>query len=283
MNRKELILKDEHLQKIAQSDPFFDEHIASYFRVLESRDRCKDCPGLHGCTQLSIGERLDLVYDGVLIEEIEYCQYALNARKKDALLQKYLYCDIPKELSDLDLNNVSYTEEQKQLYLALVKILHGRSDKGLYISGDLGVGKTYLCMALANSLVKQGKKVAFVKVSNFFNQMKSDLANNPEGIDPKINILKKADYLFLDDIGSESVSEFVRDDILFRILDHRLENKTITIFTSNLSKDELLKHYQYDRKEKSNLMNARRLVERIDILSDNFVLLGTNMRRRDNA
>ena len=95
--------------------------------------------------------------------------------------------------------------------------------------------------------------------------------------------MKKADYLFLDDIGSETVSEFVRDDILFRILDYRLENRLTTIFTSNLNTEDLLKHYQYDRKEKSNLMNARRLVERIEILSDNFVLSGTNMRRIDNA
>ena len=283
MNRKELILNDEHLHEVAQSDPFFDEHISSYFRVLESRERCRGCEGLNECRQLSKGERLDLKYDDTLIEEIEYCEYALKARKKESLLQKYLYCDVPKELSDIDLSNVDYTDEQKGLYLALAKILHEKSEKGLYISGDLGVGKTYLCTALANSLVKQGKKVAFVKVSNFFNQMKSDLSSNPDGIDSKINILKKADYLFLDDIGSESVSQFVRDDILFRILDCRLENKAVTIFTSNLSKDELLKHYQYDRKEKSNLMNARRLMERIDILSDNFVLSGTNMRRRDNA
>ena len=53
----------------------------------------------------------------------------------------------------------------------------------------------------------------------------------------------------------------------------------MTIFTSNLSKEELMKHYQYDRKEKSNLMNARRLMERIDILSDDYVLAGKNLRR----
>jgi primosomal protein DnaI len=283
MNQKELILNDEHLSRIAKCDPLVDEHIATYMHVLDSRKKCEGCEGLNECCQLSRGERLDLVYDGVLIEQIEYCDYALQVKKKESLLQKYLYCDVPKELSSLDLNNISYTEDQKGLYLELAKILHGLSDKGLYICGDLGVGKTYLCTALANSLVKQGKKVAFVKVSNFFNQMKSDLSNNPEGIDPKINILKKADYLFLDDIGSETVSEFVRDDILFRILDYRLENRLTTIFTSNLSTEDLLKHYQYDRKEKSNLMNARRLVERIEILSDNFVLSGTNMRRIDNA
>jgi primosomal protein DnaI len=186
---------------------------------------------------------------------------------------------VTPSLADIDLNNITYTDDQKQLYLRLAAILHEMTDKGLYIYGDLGVGKTYLCVALANSLVKKGKKVAFVKVSNFFNEMKSYFGSNSEMIDRNINILKKAEYLFLDDIGSEAVSEFVRDDILFRVLDYRLENRLMTIFTSNLSKEELLKHYQYDRKEKSNLMNARRLMERIDILASDFVLSGKNMRR----
>ena len=279
MKEIDLIKNDEHLSGIIKDDTFINEHLGTFLRVYESRHKCEGCKGLKECKQLSKGERLDLKYDGVLIEEIEYCEYALEKKNRESLLNRYAYCDVAKNLVDLDLKNVQYSEEQKDLYLKLASILCEKSNKGLYITGDLGVGKTYLCTALANSLVKEGKKVAFVKVSNFFNEMKSYIGNGSEMIDRNISILKKADYLFLDDIGSEAVSEFVRDDILFRILDYRLENNLITIFTSNLNKEELLKHYQYDRKEKSNLMNAKRLMERIDILTDNYVLSGPNMRR----
>ena len=279
MKEIDLIKNDEYLSGIIKDDAFINEHLGTFLRVYESRHKCEGCKGLEECKQLSKGERLDLKYDGVLIEEIEYCEYALAKKNRESLLNRYAYCDVAKNLVDLDLKNVQYSEEQKDLYLKLASILCEKSNKGLYITGDLGVGKTYLCTALANSLVKEGKKVAFVKVSNFFNEMKSYIGNGSEMIDRNISILKKADYLFLDDIGSEAVSEFVRDDILFRILDYRLENNLITIFTSNLNKEELLKHYQYDRKEKSNLMNAKRLMERIDILTDNYVLSGPNMRR----
>ncbi|MBR5341287.1 MAG: ATP-binding protein [Erysipelotrichaceae bacterium] len=279
MKEIDLIKNDEYLSGIIKDDTFINEHLGTFLRVYESRHKCEGCKGLEECKQLSKGERLDLKYDGVLIEEIEYCEYALEKKNRESLLNRYAYCDVAKNLVDLDLKNVQYSEEQKDLYLKLASILCEKSNKGLYITGDLGVGKTYLCTALANSLVKEGKKVAFVKVSNFFNEMKSYIGNGSEMIDRNISILKKADYLFLDDIGSEAVSEFVRDDILFRILDYRLENNLITIFTSNLNKEELLKHYQYDRKEKSNLMNAKRLMERIDILTDNYVLSGPNMRR----
>lgn len=269
----------ELIRKYNLPDSFLEQHTAKILRVLKSRSKCANCKGLYACSQKSPGERLDLTFDGVLIDEIEYCNYALNKIKKDNLSKSYLYCDVPENIIDIDLNNVNYTADQEQLYLKLAAIYTKKTNKGLYIVGDLGVGKTYLCAALANSLVKNGEKVAFVKVSNFFNEIKSYISTRNELIDENINRLQKATYLFLDDIGAESVSEFVRDDILFRILDYRLENKLTTIFTSNLNKDDLLKHYTYDRKDNANLMNAKRLMERIDILGEDFTVSGKNMRR----
>ena len=90
-----------------------------------------------------------------------------------------------------------------------------------------------------------------MKVSNFISDMKGYIGTNSDLLKKNIENLKMADYLFLDDLGSEAVSEFVRDDILFTILDYRLENNLMTIITSNLNFEDLLKHYQYDRKEKS--------------------------------
>ena len=261
-------------------DAFLEQHYNTFLRVAEAHERCAGCESLEECQQPSKGERLSLAYDGVLYEEIELCPYCLNRKKKDNLLDSYVYCDIGKNLVDIDLNNIDYTADQKAVYMRLSAILLGKNDRGVYISGDLGTGKTYLCTALANSLVKDGKKVAFVKVSNFFNEMRNAIGNDNELISRNINILKKADYVFFDDIGSESVSEFIRDDILFRILDYRMDNRLTTIFTSNLNKEDLLRHYQYDRKEKANLMNAKRLMERIDILSEDYVLTGNNLRRK---
>ncbi|MBR2533717.1 MAG: ATP-binding protein [Erysipelotrichaceae bacterium] len=283
MGRDELN-NDTYLTEIMKKYGFTDEFIQEHFNLLKrialSRSLCKDCKGLYMCAQPSKGQRLILNRDVVPIEEIEYCDFALTENRKKELRNSYLYCDVPYDLMDLDLENVSYTDDQKQLYLRLAAVLHQKSEKGLYICGDLGVGKTYLCTALANSLVKKGKKVAFVKVTDFFNKMRSYFNSDSGQIDRDIASLKKAEYLILDDIGSEAVSEFVRDDILFRILDYRLDHSLITLFTSNLTKEELLKHYQYDRREKSNLMNAKRLMERIDILTDDYVLMGKNMRRK---
>lgn len=285
MNPEEL--KNDALIQLMKKNGFSDDFIQMHFNLLKrvavSRALCKDCKGLYMCSQPSKGQRLILNRVPVPIEEIEYCDFALVENRKKELMNSYVYCDIPYDLMGIDLETVSYTDEQEQLYLRLAAILHQKVSKGLYICGDLGVGKTYLCTALANSLVKKKERVAFVKVTDFFNRMRSFFNTDSQQIDKNISLLKKADYLFLDDIGSEAVSEFVRDDILFRILDYRLDHSLTTIFTSNLTKEELLKQYQYDRKEKSNLMNAKRLLERIDILTDDYVLSGKNMRRKQQC
>ena len=277
---KEDLYLRELIERYGFSDGYLSDHYNSFLRVLESRKICRNCRGLEYCAQPSKGQRLAFTYDDILMEEVEYCPYARKIEEKTDLKSRYLYCDIPTQLLDLDMNNVRYTQKQEKLYALLAAILLKKSRKGLYIYGDLGVGKTYLCIALANSLVRNGEKVAFVKVADFFYDIRNNVYNNPDLAQKSISALKRADYLFLDDIGSESVSEFIRDDVLLGILEYRLENDLLTVFTSNLSKEELLKHYQYDRKEKSNLMKARRLLERIDILADDFVLTGDNMRRR---
>lgn len=287
MNNIDLIKKNEQINNLIEkyhlSDDFINENINEFLRVLSILDKCNKCTGLHQCRQSTLGQRIALDYQGVLVEEIDYCDYAKAQQSKDDLVKKYAYCNVASTLLDIDLDNIEYTKQQEELYALLLGILHKKKNKGLYIVGDLGVGKTYLCTALANSLVKKGEKVAYVKVSTFFNEMKSYISGNSISLDRMIDKLKRVDYLFFDDIGSESVSQFVRDDILFDILDYRLDNKLITIFNSNLNIDELFKHYQYDRKEKSNLMNAKRLIERIDILTDNYVLQGPNLRRKEDA
>ncbi|MDO4198817.1 MAG: ATP-binding protein [Erysipelotrichaceae bacterium] len=276
----------DYLERFIEEHNFDENYIRNhqsvFNRVIRSLKMCENCKGLDECTQLSKGEHLSLSYKGVLIEEIEYCDYAKKVNETEDLRKKYVYCDIPYSLMNIDMNNISFTEAQKYLYAKYLGILHGKSNIGLYVYGDMGTGKTYLSIALANSLIKNGKKVAFVKVSDFFNTMKSYFSadNTVSLINKTINDLKRCEYLFLDDIGAESVSEFVRDDVLLRILEYRMEHNLCTVFTSNLKKEELQKHYQYDRKEKSNLMKSRRLMERIDILTEDFVLSGEDLRRK---
>lgn len=259
---------------------YLKNHMSAFLDCNDSLKLCENCRGLFNCGQGKVGEMLTLKYDGEVYNEVTYCPFYLNKLKKDRHVKGFVRSDIPEALYDLNLKNIELLDDNiKKLSIKCSAILNKTNKRGLYIYGDLGVGKTYMCIALANSLVLSGEKVAFLKTNFFVNEMRNLIVSNYEEYERVLNDIKKVNYLFLDDIGSESVSMYSRDDLLFNILDYRMEHKLTTIFTSNLSKDSLLKHYTYDKNDNSSLNRARRLHERIDILSEDFVLDGANKRR----
>lgn len=286
INKQDLVIKllsnpyiKTFVEKNNISNAYLLDHLSPFIDTYESIDKCEKCKGLETCGQAKKGEYISLSYDGEVYNEITYCKKYLTKQKEDGRLSNFVRNDIPKELYGLTLKNIEILDSNIENLLAkCLGILNGTRNKGLYIHGDMGVGKTYMSIALANSLSLEGNKVGFVKVNSFVNEMR--YVNKNDGTYDKIlDDLKKVDYLILDDIGSESVSEFSRDDLLFNILDYRMEEKKITIFTSNLTKEALFEHCKFDRKDNTSSIRAKRLLERIDLLSEDFCLVGNNKRR----
>ena len=86
----ELLLKDPYINDLVRknnlSESFVEQNFGKLLRVAKSRSLCNGCNGLYCCSQASPGERLDLSYDaGVLLDEVEYCDYALNKLRKQNL------------------------------------------------------------------------------------------------------------------------------------------------------------------------------------------------------
>ena len=149
--------------------------------------------------------------------------------------------------------------------------------KGLYIHGAMGIGKTFISKRFAKKLALKGKKVGIINLSTLSQKVKSSFSNG--GYENIIEMLKNVEYLFLDDIGAESVSNWFRDEFLFSILNHRMDHRLTTFFTSNYSMKELekveaktsgSKYLDYDK--------AKRLVERVKALSVENKLTGKNHR-----
>lgn len=266
----------DFIEKNDLSSGFVSDNFACFEECLSSLELCKNCTGYDTCKQAKKGEIVGLEYDGIINNRIICCKHYLFNQKLENQKSLFVYSDIPLANYDLDLKNILLDEDElKNLFGLCYAIYEGETNKGLYIYGDLGVGKTYMCIALANSLVNKKKKVAFIKINDFVTKMSQLIREDVNRYDQMVNKIKKVDYLFIDDIGSEMVSEFSRDRLLFNILDYRMENKLCTIFTSNLDKNSLLKHFSIEQ----DSIKAKRLLERIDILSEDYCLTGMNKRR----
>jgi len=141
---------------------------------------------------------------------------------------------IKEEIGKIFLNvSIDKVEDKAKLilsnYLSNIKNML-RDGKGLNIIGDIGTGKTSIVVLIIQKLFKE-------KLSFKYYYIKSFLDTQYENIN-----FKNFDFLFLDDIGVESLSE--KDSLYLNyVIDLRYRFKLPVVITSNLSENELRDKY----------------------------------------
>ncbi|MFV0380190.1 MAG: ATP-binding protein [Anaerorhabdus sp.] len=251
----------------------FPHKISKWFNNL---NKCSNCKGLNYCTQDVCGQFIEIEYDGFWIENVKFCKYKQSEEDKYSHKKNYLICDLSKSQLLLGVSVTSASEEFTKMFKFFKK--NENDFKGLYIFGSVGVGKTYSAAYVSNMKANDGKKVSFVNVPELVNRVKQNFGNSEE-IKKEINKIKRSEFVVFDDIGAEHVSEWTRDELLFPILDYRLNNKKTTWFTSNLPLDILSKHYSQVSDDKRDI-KALRILERIRALSIEFEFEGINERNK---
>ncbi|MGC6767464.1 primosomal protein DnaI [Enterococcus sp. LJL128] len=148
--------------------------------------------------------------------------------------------------------------------------------RGLYLQGTFGVGKSYLLGAIANDLAKDGFLTTIIHFPTFTVEMKQAIAKDLVG--EKLNAVKKAPILMIDDIGAESMTSWIRDDVLSVILQYRMQEQLVTFFSSNLDMKGLESHLTISQRGEQEPLKAKRLMERIRYLAKEITLSGQDRR-----
>src|ERR671915_354540 len=110
---------------------------------------------------------------------------------------------------------------------------------GLYFCGGVGTGKTHLAVAVMNELIRRKRIPSlFVTVPELLDNLRETYNKPGRNLDEWMDAVQNADFLVLDDLGSERPTEWVRERI-FVIVNHRYREALPTIFTSNIGPKDL--------------------------------------------
>ncbi|WP_283678273.1 primosomal protein DnaI [Lentilactobacillus sp. Marseille-Q4993] len=254
----------------------FEKSISKLYEFHNVKKMMKD-----GKKTFAPGYQPRLVVNGGLVD-ISYqpSPETIAAQELKAQEKMIRTISMPKDIRSADMDKVDRVDGRFDAMAMAYDFLSRIGDEdftpGLYLSGPLGVGKTYMLGAIANRLA--GKKIQTIMVHfpTFSVEMKNSIADN--SVSRKIDSVKKTPVLMLDDIGAESMSPWVRDEVLGVILEYRMQQQLPTFFSSNLTMDKFEEHLIFSKQGDEEPLKAKRIMERVKFLSREVEMSGANRR-----
>lgn len=125
--------------------------------------------------------------------------------------------------------------------------------KGVYLWGDVGVGKTYLSLSCLKWQLERKQAGYIWTVSELLDNLRYFIAlKEPKALDAQINKYCSMPMLILDDFGVQNTTAWA-DEQLYEVINRRWlkKDELIIIVTSNHAPDEL------ERRVKDEIVGAR--------------------------
>ncbi|MHC5374776.1 primosomal protein DnaI [Enterococcus sp. LJL120] len=267
----------EHRYQLTDAD--IEKSYAKLYEFVQEKRKYQ----LNDPTMIAPGYEPQLAMNFHFIDVTYVPTEALMARKREEEIRSRVRAvDMPKDIQDASIANFDRDTERSAAlieamtfineFVATPKDFH----KGLYLVGDFGVGKTYLLGAIAHELAVRGFETTLVHFPTFTVEMKQAIGNDSVG--PKLDAVKRAPILMLDDMGADSMSPWIRDEVFGVILQHRMQEQLPTFFSSNFNLTEFEEHLSVSQKGDEEPIKAKRIMERVRYLTKEVWMSGRNRR-----
>lgn len=200
---------------------------------------CKTCPGIMACVNEFPG------YEYVFDKEngsftMRKCSKRIAYETMQANEKLFAACHIPDRLRQKSIKGFMVDQYSQSAFDAACRQIRGESEKGLILYGPVGTGKTHLVAAILNNHIIKGGIGVYSVFPELMDDLRMSIKNGT--IDQTRKAVENCDVLFLDDLGTESVTDFVIEEF-FKIINSRYLSGKKIIGTSNLDAKGLRDHY----------------------------------------
>ena len=131
----------------------------------------------------------------------------LEIERKKNMERLYTLSGMSSRLRNYNFENYKVCNENKTAYFKAKKyvadLLAGNKSNSLFITGNIGTGKTHLAASIANELIKNGQPVIFGTLINLLTEVKDSYSIDGEYESKIINKYSKIGLLIIDDLGKE--------------------------------------------------------------------------------
>lgn len=160
------------------------------------------------------------------------------------------------------------------------RVVRREAAAGLYVVGDIGAGKTFLCSCLCVDLVRKGVRVLWRNMSEVLREIRGCFDRRDVSEQEVIRGFVKPWVLVLDDLGKERPTEWAVEQ-LFSIVNARYDEGKPTIVTTNYNSEELARRLtpRPDVNGYADDTTARAIVDRLAGGSEYVILEGRSRRR----
>lgn len=114
--------------------------------------------------------------------------------------------------------------------------------ENLLLSGNTGLGKTFLSACIARVVAERGYAVAYESASQFFGKMERARFERDEASRQETETAMGADLFILDDLGTEMPGQFT-NVALYSLINDRLLSGKPTIISTNLTTEDISRRY----------------------------------------
>ncbi len=155
-------------------------------------------------------------------------------RKGQILIEQ---AEIPKRYKDCSFKNFEIHNDSHKHAIKIAKQFvknYPVQDVGLLFIGPCGVGKTHLAVALINEMIRE-KSVPcyFCDFRELIRRIQNTYSpDSPMTESEILEPIFQKDVLVLDELGAKRTTAWV-EEMVFYIVNHRYNNKKLTVFTSN--------------------------------------------------
>lgn len=269
---------EEHKERLTQEDII--KSYAKLYEFVQEKRKFK----LNDPTMIAPGYEPKLALNFHYIDVTYIPTETLIAKQKEDEIRKRVKAvTMPKDIREATFENFDLSSRGRHealteatslvdAYVNNPKSFH----KGLYLQGTFGVGKSFLLGAIANELAKDGFSTTIIHFPTFTVEMKQAIAKDLVG--EKLDAVKKSPILMIDDLGAESMTSWIRDDVLSVILQYRMQEQLVTFFSSNLDMKGLENHLSVTQRGEQEPLKAKRILERVRYLSKEITMSGNDRR-----